>query len=266
MVSERLLMAREKIPEGVQAPEMGPITTGLGEIYQFEVRSKPGYNHSLMELREILDWVIAYQLRSVKGVIEVNTFGGELKTYEVRVDAAKLLNHKIALNRVFEAVKQNNANEGGGYVILHGQEQHIVRGEALVTRLDDLRDIVLEARQDGTPIRIRDVAEVRNAPMLRQGAVTRDGRGEGVVGMVMLLTGENARSVVERVKVRIAEIEKTLPPGVMIEPFYDRTELVRATIRTLATNLIEGGILVIVVLLVLLGSLRAGLIVARAIS
>jgi heavy metal efflux system protein len=264
-VGERLLMARERIPEGAGSPGMGPITTGLGEIYQFEVRSKPGYHHSLMELREVLDWVIAYQLRSVKGVIEVNTFGGELKTYQVRIDAARLLDHKISLGRLFEALKQNNANEGGGSVTLQGQEQYVVRGEALVAKLDDIRDVILEARQDGTPVRVRDVAEVRFAPMLRQGAVTRDGRGEGVVGMVMLLTGANARNVVERAKERITEIEKTLPPGIAIEPFYDRTALVRSTIHTLATNLIEGGVLVVLVLLVLLGSLRAGLIVAVAV-
>jgi cobalt-zinc-cadmium resistance protein CzcA len=264
-VGERLLTAREKIPEGAGTPAPGPITTGLGEIFQFEVRSKPGYRHTLMELREVLDWVIAYQLRSVPGVIEVNTFGGEARTYEVAVDPAKLLDYKIGLNRVFEALKRNNANEGGGYVILHGQEQHIVRGEALVGSLDDVRNIVIDARQGGTPIRVRDVADVRFAPLLRQGAVTRDGRGEGVVGMVMLLTGENARTVVGRAKERIAEIEKTLPPGIAIEPFYDRTELVQKTIHTLATNLVEGGLLVILVLLVLLGSLRAGLIVALAV-
>jgi cobalt-zinc-cadmium resistance protein CzcA len=264
-VGERLLAARERIPEGAGTPAAGPITTGLGEIYQFEVRNKPGYRHSLMQLRETLDWIIAYQLRSVPGVIEVNTFGGELKTYEVRIDPAKLLDHKIPINRVFEALKRNNANEGGGYVILHGQEQHIVRGEALVGSLDDVRNIILEAHADGTPVRVRDVAEVHFAPLLRQGAVTRDGRGEGVVGMVMLLTGENARTVVGRVKERIAEIEKTLPAGMIIDPFYDRTELVGKTIRTLATNLVEGGILVILVLLVLLGSLRAGLIVALAV-
>jgi cobalt-zinc-cadmium resistance protein CzcA len=264
-VQERLLVAREKIPQGLAVPAMGPISTGLGEIYQFEVRSRPGYHHSLMALREVLDWGIAYQLRSVPGVIEINTSGGEMKTYEVQVDANKLLNYKIPMSRVFEALRQNNTNEGGGYLIFHGQEQRIVRGEGLVGKLDDIRAIVLDSRQDGTPVYVRDVAEVRFAPLLRQGAVTRDGRGEGVVGIVMLLTGENARTVVNRVKERIATIEKTLPEGVWIDTFYDRTELVRNTIHTLATNLVEGGILVILVLLVLLGSLRAGLIVALAV-
>jgi cobalt-zinc-cadmium resistance protein CzcA len=264
-VGERLLIARERIPTGAGNPSMGPISTGLGEIYQFEVRNKPGYHYNLMQLREVLDWIIAYQLRSVPGVIEVNTFGGELKTYDVSIDSDKLLNYKIAINQVYEALKQNNANEGGGYLILHGEEQRIVRGEGLVGSLDDIRNIVLDTRADGTPVYVRNVADVRFAPMLRQGAVSRDGRGEGVVGMVMLLTGENARVVVDRVKERITEIEKTLPEGVYLDTFYDRTDLVRRTVHTLAQNLIEGGILVILVLLVLLGSFRAGLIVASAV-
>lgn len=264
-VGERLQTARENIPAGVGNPALGPITTGLGEIYQFEVRAKPGYTYSLMQLREILDWIIAYQLRSVPGVIEINTSGGELKTYEVQLDANRLAEYRVPINHVFEALRQNNANEGGGYLILHGQEQRVVRGEALLQSLDEIRNIVLDTRGDGTPVYVRDVANVRFAPRLRQGAVTRDGRGEGVVGIVMLLAGANARVVVDRVKDRLGEIEKTLPEGVYIDPFYDRTELVRRTIHTLAHNLVEGGILVVVVLLVLLGSLRAGLIVALAV-
>ncbi|MFO0925432.1 MAG: CusA/CzcA family heavy metal efflux RND transporter [Gemmataceae bacterium] len=264
-VGERLLAAREAIPAGLPSPKLGPIATGLGEIYQFEVRSKPGYQHSLMALREILEWQIAYQLRSVPGVIEVNTNGGEARAYEVQIDPNRLLNFKIPISKVFEALRQNNANEGGGYLILHSAEQRIVRGEGLIGSLDDLGKIVLDTRQDGTPIYLHQVADVRFAPVIRQGAVTRDGRGEGVVGVVMLLAGENSRVVVERVKEKMAEIERTLPPGVTVEAFYDRTELVRNTIHTLTKNLIEGGILVIVVLLVLLGSLRAGLIVALAV-
>jgi cobalt-zinc-cadmium resistance protein CzcA len=265
LVGERLLAARESIPDGVATPKLGPIATGLGEIYQFEVRSQPGYSHSLMQLREVLEWQIAYQLRGVPGVIEVNTNGGELRAYEVRVDPRRLADYKIPLSRVLEALRQNNANEGGGYLILHSQEQRVVRGEGLVGTLDDLRDIVLDAREGGTPVTLRQVADVAFAPVIRQGAVTRDGRGEGVVGVVMLLAGENARVVVQRVKEKMAEIEKTLPEGVVIEPFYDRTELVRATVNTLARNLVEGGVLVVVVLLVLLGSVRAGLVVALAV-
>jgi cobalt-zinc-cadmium resistance protein CzcA len=264
LVNERLLTARERIPAGAGNPTLGPITTGLGEIYQFEVRARPGYHYSLMQLREILDWTIAYQLRSVPGVVEVNTFGGELRTYQAQLDANKLLDYRIPINRVLEAMQKNNANEGGGYII-HGPEQRVVRGEGLIANLDDVGNIILDTRADGTPVFLRQVARVQFAPMLRQGAVTRDGRGEGVVGMVMLLTGENARAVVSRVKERISEIEKTLPQGVYLDTFYDRTELVHRTIHTLALNLIEGGSLVIFVLLLLLGSFRAGLIVALAV-
>lgn len=264
-VGERLLSARESIPAGIPSPKMGPIATGLGEIYQFEVRSKPGYKHSLMELREVLDWQIAYQLRSVPGVIEVNTSGGESRAYEAQIDPNKLLDFKIPITKVFEALKANNANEGGGYLILHSEEQRIVRGEGLINNLEDVRNIVLDTRDDGTPVYLYQVADVRFAPVIRQGAVTRDGRGEGVVGIVMLLAGENSRVVVERVKEKMAEIEKTLPPGITVDPFYDRTELVRNTVHTLTKNLIEGGVLVIVVLLILLGSFRAGLIVALAV-
>lgn len=265
LVGERLQSARENIPPGLGTPTMGPIATGLGEIYQFEVKSKPGYNHSLMELREILDWQIAYQMRSVPGVIEVNSLGGESRTYEVQIDPRRLQEYNVPLNKLFEAIENNNANEGGGYLILHSQEQRIVRGEGLIGSLDDIRNIVLDSRKDGTPVFLHQVADVRFAPIIRQGAVTRDGRGEAVIGIVMLLAGENSRTVVERVREKIAEIEKTLPEGVTIDPFYDRTELVNATIHTLIRNLVEGGALVILVLLVLLGSVRAGLIVALAV-
>ncbi|MCZ2343791.1 MAG: CusA/CzcA family heavy metal efflux RND transporter [Bacteroidales bacterium] len=263
-VGERLQTARQEIPDGVPEPKMGPITTGLGEIFQFEVRDRTG-KRSLMELREILEWDIALPLRSVPGVVEVNASGGELRTYEVRIDPNRLLAFGIPITRVFSAVGQNNANEGGGYVIFGGKEQRIVRGEALISNLDDLRNVVVDTRNDGTPVYLYQVADVAFAPMIRQGAVTRDGRGEGVVGLVMLLAGENSRKVAAGVGEKIQEIAKTLPEGVSIDPFYDRTELVRTTVHTLTKNLIEGGILVILVLLVLLGSLRAGLIVALAV-
>jgi cobalt-zinc-cadmium resistance protein CzcA len=203
-------------------------------------------------------------LRGVPGVIEINTFGGELRTYEVQIDPNKLLNYRISIARVMEALRQNNGNEGGGYIV-HDQEQRVIRGEGLIGSLEDLGNIVLDERADGTPIYVKDVGQVRFAPLLRQGAVTRDGRGEAVVGIVMLLMGENARTVVDRVKQRIAEIQRTLPPGVYVDAFYDRTELVRHTIQTVAKNLAEGGALVVIVLLLLLGSLRAGLIVALAV-
>ncbi len=263
-VSERLTEARERIPDGLGTPRMGPIATGMGEIYQFEVRAEPGYSYDLQELRTILDWQIAFQLRSVPGVIEVNTFGGELKTYEVQIDPDALLNYRIPLNRVFEALRQNNANAGGGYIV-HHEEQQIIRAEGLVQSLDDIGNIVLDSREDGTPIYVRDIGAVRFAPMLRQGYVTRDGRGEAVVGIVMMLMGENSRVVVDRVRKKVAEIEKTLPEGVYIDTFYDRTELVRRAIDTVAENVSGGAILVIVMLFLLVGDLRAGLIVASAI-
>lgn len=264
MVNERLTEAKDNIPEELASPQIGPISTGLGEIYQFEVRAEPGYEYTPMQLREILDWQIAYQLRGVPGVVEVNTFGGELKTYEVQVDPQKLQAFNIPLGRVLEALRENNSNAGGAY-LMHFDEQRIVRGEGLLSDARDIGNVVLRATPEGTPVLVRDIGEVRLAPMVRQGAVTRDHRGECVIGVVMLLAGENARIVVDRVKKKIGAIQQSLPEGVVIEAFYDRTDLVRQTIRTAATNLAEGGLLVVAVLLVLLGNLRAGLMVALAV-
>uniref|UniRef100_A0A7C4QL75 Efflux RND transporter permease subunit n=1 Tax=Schlesneria paludicola TaxID=360056 RepID=A0A7C4QL75_9PLAN len=264
LVNERLQQARENIPPGMGDPQMGPIATGMSEIYQFEVRARPGHAYSLMDLRSILDWQIAAQLRSVPGVIEVNTFGGELKTYEVQVDPHKLLNYGISLGTVFRALQENNANAGGGYIV-HGAEQRLIRGEGLVSSIEDIRGIVLDNRSDGTAIRVSDIGEVRFAPMLRQGAVTRDGEREAVTGMVMMLMGANSRQVVADVKQKIRSIQATLPPGVYIDTFYDRTELVEKTMHTIGENIGIGVALVIVMLFLLLGDVRAGLIVAAAI-
>lgn len=260
LVMERLPEAREAIPAGLATPTMGPISTGLGEIYQFEVRG-PGY--SLMDLRSILEWDVAFKLRSVPGVVEVNSYGGELKTYEVQVDPDKLVAYKVSLEDVFEALQKNNANAGGAY-IERAQEQYVIRGEGLVERLTDIDNIVLTAK-NGTPVYIRNIANTALAPQVRQGAVTRDGRGEVATGVVMMLMGENSRVVAERVKAKLDEVKGSLPKGVTLESYYDRTELVRKTIHTVSKNLIEGGILVIAVLLFLLGNLRGGLIVASAI-
>ena len=264
LVGERIKEARDQIPNGINEPQMGPIATGLGEIYHFEVRATPESSYSVMDLRTILDWQIAYQLRSVPGVIEVNSQGGELKTYEVQIDPNKLLNFGISISQVFNSLQQNNANEGGGY-ITHHDEHQLVRGEALIESLDDIANIVLDSRADGTPIRIGDVSEVQFAPMLRYGAATRDGRGEIVTGTAMLLMGENSRTVARRVDERLREIEKTLPPGVFIDTFYDRTALVDRTIATVRENITGGAVLVIIMLFLLLGDLRAGLIVAASI-
>ena len=261
LVSERLVEAREAIPEGYGNPEMGPISSGLGEIYQFEVR---GEGYSPMELRTILDWYVNYQLRSVPGIVEVNSFGGELKTYQVTLDPGRMVAYDIPVGDVLEALRGNNRNVGGGY-IAHHDEQYLIRGEGLIETLADLGNVIVKHGPGGTPVYVKDLGRVEFAPMIRQGAVTRDGRGEAVVGIVMMLMGENSRVVVDNVKRKIEQIKKSLPEGVTIDTFYDRTELVQKTIRTVAKNLIEGGILVIVVLLLLLGNLRGGLIVASAI-
>lgn len=261
LVLERLPQAKGMIPSGFGSPEMGPISTGLGEIYQFEVR---GEGQSLMELRSVLEWNISPQLRSVPGVVEVNTYGGELKTYEVQISADRLVSYRLSLAAVFAALERNNSNSGGGY-IEHNQEQYVIRAEGLVGTLEDIGNIVVGATKDGTPIFVKNLGEVRFAPMIRQGAATRDGRGEVVTGVVMMLIGENSRVVADRVATKLREIQATLPPGVKTEPYYDRTALVRKTIGTVERNLIEGAILVIAVLLLLLGNLRASLIVAAAI-
>ena len=261
LVMERLPEARELIPEGYGTPSMGPISTGLGEIYQFEVRGE-GYNP--MELRSILDWEIGFKLQSVPGVVEVNSYGGELKTYEVQLDPNRLVAHNVSLEMVFDALRENNANAGGAY-IERSQEQYVIRGEGLIGSLEDIDNIVVTAVEDGTPVFIRNIGKAAFAPMVRQGAVTRDGRGEVVTGVVMMLMGENPRVVARKVDEELARIKPTLPPGVEIETFYDRTDLVRRTIATVQQNLVEGGLLVIAVLLLFLGNLRGGLIVASVI-
>ncbi|MHC5543409.1 efflux RND transporter permease subunit, partial [Singulisphaera rosea] len=245
---------------------MGPIASGLGEVLQFEVRNTPTakVRRSLMDLRTNLDWEVARPLKSVPGVVEVNAFGGELKTYEVRVDPQKLMARGIAMSRVFDAIRRNNGNSGGGYLENNG-EQRVIRTVGLINDLDELGDILLETTRDGAPIHVRDIGEVRFAPMLRHGAVTLGGRGEAATATVLMLMGENSRLVVDRIKAKLVEIQAGLPEGVEIEVFYDRSTLIEKTIGTVEHNLAEGGILVVVVLLVLLGNLRAGLIVALAI-
>jgi cobalt-zinc-cadmium resistance protein CzcA len=260
LVMERLPDAREAIPAGLGSPAMGPISSGLGEIFQFEVR---GEGMSLMDLRSVLEWDIAFKLRSVPGVVEVNSYGGELKTYEVQIDPDKLVSYNISLEAVFEALEGNNANAGGAY-LERAQEQYVIRGEGLVETIADIDNIVVAAR-NGTPVYIKNLGKTVLAPQVRQGAVTRDGRGEVVTGVVMMLMGENARVVADRVKAELEVIKTSLPTGVTVDSYYDRTDLVRRTINTVATNLVEGGILVVAVLLLMLGNVRAGLIVAAAI-
>jgi cobalt-zinc-cadmium resistance protein CzcA len=261
VVSERIVKAAADIPPGYGKPELGPMSTALGEILQFEVRGK-GYTP--MQLRTLLEWEIAPRLREVSGVTEVNTQGGFYKTYEVRPNPDALAANGLSLAELYQSIERNNATAGGGYVV-HYDEQRFIRGQALLRNERDIESIVLRRSREGKPLLLSDVAQVTIAPMTRQGAVTRDGRGEIVVGMPMMLIGENSRDVVERVKVRLAEIQKTLPPGVKLEILYDRADLIHRTLKTVVTNLTEGGLLVILVLLFLLGSFRAGLIVALAI-
>jgi len=261
LVMERLPEAREAIPAGLGTPTMGPISTGLGEIFQFEVRGK---GKSLMDLRSVLEWDIAFRLRSVPGVVEVNSYGGEMKTYEVQIDPDKLVSYKVPLDTVFEALERNNANAGGAY-IERAQEQYVIRGEGLVERVNDIDNIVVSAAADGTPVYIRNLGQTVLAPQVRQGAVTRDGDGETVTGVVMMLMGENSRVVAARVRDALDAIKPSLPEGVTIETYYDRTQLVQKTIATVRKNLIEGGVLVVAVLLLLLGNVRGGLVVASAI-
>lgn len=260
-VNERLREIAESIPARYGRPEMGPISTALGEVYQFVLRGK---GHSLMELETLLDWNILYQLRMVPGVVELNSFGGEDKQYEVKLDPAKLAAVGLGLADVIEALERSNANAGGGY-LERNREAIVIRSEGLITSLDDVRNVVVTASNAGTPITVGSLGTVSFAPRLRRGAATNNGEGEVVVGVALMLMGENSRVVTERVKEQLAAVQKTLPEGVTIEPYYDRSELVERTIHTAAKNLAEGALLVVLVLFLLLGSLRAGLVVSTAI-
>jgi heavy metal efflux system protein len=264
LVLERLAQARSQIPESLGDPEMGPISTGLGEIYQYELRAAPGSDYDLTALRTIQDWNVRRQLLGVPGITEVNSFGGQVKQYQVRVDPAKLQAYGFSLREVLDAVARNNANVGGAYVE-HAGEQYLLRGIGLVTSAQDIANIVVKTGKDGTPIYVRDVAEVVTGAAVRQGATIADGQGEIVAGIAIMLVGENSRAVVSRVKERVEQIKRTLPKGVEMIPFYDRTELVNRTIHTVTKNLIEGALIVIFVLILLLGHWRGALLVATVI-
>lgn len=267
LVLERLAQAREQIPANIGSPEMGPISTGLGEIYQYELRAAPGSEgkqYDATALRTIQDWNVRRQLLGVPGVTEVNSFGGLEKQYQVRVDPIQLQAYGLTLRDVFEAVARNNANVGGAY-IEKGPEQFLLRGIGLVSSIEDINNIVVKTGREGIPVYVRDVGEVVTGATVRQGAVTADGKGEIVAGIALMLKGENSRAVVNRVKERIEQIKKTLPKGVELHTFYDRTELVDRTIRTVVKNLLEGAALVVIVLILLLGNWRGALLVATII-
>ncbi len=263
LILEKLREAEESLPPGADTPELGPVSTGLGEIFRYVVRDTTG-RLSPMELRTIHDWIVRRQLLGVPGLAEVNAIGGFLKQYQVLVDPEKLAAYNLTLRDVFDAAAASSGTGGGAYIET-GPEQLTVRSVGLATSLDDLRATAVKTTAGGTPVLLGDVAEVTTGPAIRFGAATRDGEGEVVTGFTLQLKGANARVVVGAVKDRIAEIQASLPEGVVIEPYYDRTQLVARTIKTVAKNLGEGALLVIAVLLLLLAHLRSGLILASVI-
>ncbi|GAB4303720.1 MAG: CusA/CzcA family heavy metal efflux RND transporter [Myxococcota bacterium] len=256
VVFERLQLAKSKLPPNVE-PELGPISTGLGEIFQYTLESE---KHSLMELRTVQEWLISRRLRSIPGVNEVNIFGGYVKQYHVIVQPEKLLKYNLTLNDVLEAVASNNANAGGSFIV-KDWEQSYIRSVGVFSSTKDLETLVL-AGKDGTPVYLSDVAEVKVGHQTRQGAVSKDGRGEVVAGMVIMLKGENSKKVVESVKAAIPKIEEALPEGMKINPFYDRTDLIKACIDTVYSAIFQGCILVLLVLFLIFHSLRPAALVS----
>ncbi len=265
LIAEKIKTAAEKIPQGFGSPEMGPITTGLGEIYQYILDTKPGYKdkYTTMELRTIQDWIVKRQLSGIPGVVEVNTWGGFLKQYEVAINPEKLKSMNIASIQIFDALERNNSVAGGGY-IEKTSESYFIRGEGLVKSIEDIENIVIE-NVEGVPVLIKDVADVDYGYANRFGAITGNGEGEKVLGQVMMLKDGNSNKVIEAVKERVAEIQRTLPEGVFINGFLERSELIGKTTFTVAENLILGIIIVIFVVILLLGNLRSGLVVASVI-
>lgn len=257
MVSQRLQSISGDMPPGVSSPQLGPITTALGEIYQYVVT---GENRSLTELREIQDWLVAPQLKVVRGVTEINSFGGFVKQFDVIVQPGRLRMYGVGISDVVAAIENNNSVSGGNY-LEHNREQYIIRGFGQISSMSDVENIIVINR-DNKPVFIRDLADVKIGTQIRQGAVTRDGEGEVVTGIIMMLRGGNGRKVIAAVEEKIEEINRGLPEGVAIEKFYDQSELIKRTTETISVNLVEGGLLVIVVLLLLLGEISGAIIVA----
>jgi cobalt-zinc-cadmium resistance protein CzcA len=255
VVFERLAMARDQLPPGAE-PELGPLSTGLGEVFQYTLESD---RHNAMELRTLQDWLVAPMLKPVSGVNEVNSFGGAVKQYQILLTPEKLAQYKLTVAEVTEAVERGNANAGGG-VLVSGWEQVYLRGVGLLKDIPDIEQLVIKAT-DGTPVRLKDVAEVVIGSETRQGAVTRDGRGEVVAGMIIMLKGENSRDVVTRVKETLVKVQGTLPEGVRINVFYDRTSLIEACIATVMNALMEGSVFVILILFLFIAEMRTALIV-----
>ena len=265
LVSEALDEIKENIPEGVAEPSLAPISTGLGEIYQYTLEVQPGYDtvYDDMDLRVMQDWIVKRQMAMVPGVVEVNSFGGRGKQYEVSVDPDRLRSMDLTISDVFNALHANNQNTGGAYIEKNYQA-NFIRGEGLMRTPEDIRN-TLVANVEGKPVFIRDVAQVKFGSFLRYGAFTKDGKGEAVGGIIMMLKGENSNEVIKSVKERIALIQKSLPEGVKIAPFLDRSELIKRTTHTVTENLIIGALIVIFILVIFLGNLRGGIIVASTI-
>lgn len=265
LVAEKLTEVKEKIPQGFGEPMMGPISTGLGEIYQYTLEVAPEHEgkYSATELRTMQDWIIRRQMAMVTGVVEVNAFGGSVKQYEVAVNPDELKAIGITISDLMEALNLNNQNTGGAYIEKNHQA-NFIRGEGLARSIEDLENIVITT-VNGLPITVEDVATVRFGHAIRYGGLTKDGNGEAVGGMILMLKGANSDEVVDAVKSRIEDIQKSLPEGVSIKPFLDRSALIAKTTGTVSTNLIEGALIVIFVLVFLLGNWRGGLIVASTI-
>ncbi len=265
-VTERLQQVQTQIPTGIGTPELGPVTTGLGEIYQYVIKPKEGYEkkYNETELRTIQDWIVRRQLLGVKGVAEVSSFGGKLKQYEIAVNPNKLQSYNITINDVFSALEKNNQNTGGAY-IEKGPTLLFIRSEGLIGSIDNIKNISIKAIQNGTPLFIKDVADVQIGYATRYGAMCYNDKGEVAGGVVMMLKGANSSEVIKNVRERVTQIKKTLPDGVVIEPFLDRTKMVNNAIGTVEQNLLEGALIVIFVLVLFLGNFRAGLLVASVI-
>jgi cobalt-zinc-cadmium resistance protein CzcA len=265
-VSERLQSVKDLIPSGIGVPELGPVTTGLGEIYQYVLRAKPGYEnkYNSQELRTIQDWIVRRQLLGIQGVADVSSFGGLLKQYEIEVDVNRLKAHNLSINEVYAAVEASNQNEGGAY-IEKGPQVLFIRTEGLIQSIADIEQVVVKTLPNGSPIFIRDIGKVNIGHATRYGAMVYNEVGEVSGAVVMMLKGANSNEVIKLVKERIAQIEETLPEGVMIDAFLDRTKMVNNAIGTVETNLLEGALIVIFILVMFLGNARAGLLVASVI-
>ncbi|MEO8760524.1 MAG: efflux RND transporter permease subunit, partial [Bacteroidia bacterium] len=265
-VSERLQKIQSQIPQGIGVPELGPISSGLGEIYQYVLRPKEGYEskYNETELRTIQDWIVRRQLLGVKGVAEVSSFGGKLKQYEIAINPNKLQSSNVTINEVFSALEKNNQNTGGAY-IEKGPVVLFIRSEGLIGTKEDIQKIFIKSTENGTPLFIRDVADVTIGYATRYGAMCYNDQGEVAGAVVMMLKGANSSAVIKNVKDRISLIQKTLPEGVILEPFLDRTKMVNNAIATVERNLIEGALIVVFILVMFLGNFRAGLLVASVI-